>query len=107
MGTGKSSVLAELARRGYRTVDTDEDGRSEYSQQYGQLWREDRINALIDSHAEGALFLSGTADNQGKFYASAQLSRPRAAPEIHLKTCLICYSPPMKTNDCSYCFAVV
>jgi dephospho-CoA kinase len=25
-GTGKSSALAELARRGFRTVDTDEPG---------------------------------------------------------------------------------
>jgi dephospho-CoA kinase len=29
-GTGKSSVLVELARRGYRVVDTDEPGWSEW-----------------------------------------------------------------------------
>ena len=29
-GTGKSSVLAELGRRGYRVVDTDDPGWREY-----------------------------------------------------------------------------
>ena len=29
-GTGKSSVLAELSRRGYRVVDTDDPGWREY-----------------------------------------------------------------------------
>jgi len=68
-GTGKSSVLAELARRGHRTVDTDYDGWSEFTPEFGQLWREDRMDALLDAHTEGALFISGTASNQGKFYS--------------------------------------
>ena len=37
-----------------------------------QLWREDRIDALLAEHlaehSEGALFISGTVSNQGKFY---------------------------------------
>jgi broad-specificity NMP kinase len=73
-GTGKSSVLAELARRGNRVVDTDygrwiddgtpSDGSSE------RLWREDRIAALLDEHGSGSghLFISGCVANQGKFY---------------------------------------
>lgn len=32
------------------------------------LWREDRIDALLAGHSEGALFVSGSVANQGKFY---------------------------------------
>ena len=65
-GTGKSSALAELARRGHRVVDTDygdwiEDGSE-------RLWREDRIDALLTEHDDGVLFVSGCVPNQGKFY---------------------------------------
>jgi broad-specificity NMP kinase len=69
-GTGKSSLLGELAARGYRTVDTDYgdyfetvDGES--------LWREDRIDALLsgDEHDESdVLFVQGTTRNQTVFY---------------------------------------
>jgi dephospho-CoA kinase len=66
-GTGKSAVLAELARRGHRVVDTDYGG---YSDDVAgeQLWREDRIEALLDEHDDGVLFVSGCVANQGKFY---------------------------------------
>jgi dephospho-CoA kinase len=72
-GTGKSAALAELARRGYRVVDTDYGGYSEEmptsgSGSFEQLWREDRIEALLDGHDEGVLFVSGCVSNQGKFY---------------------------------------
>ena len=33
-----------------------------------QLWREDRIDALLDEHDGGVLFISGCVANQGKFY---------------------------------------
>lgn len=67
-GTGKSAALAELARRGHRAVDTDYGGWTEGVPGSERLWDEDRIDALLDEHQEGALFISGTADNQGKFY---------------------------------------
>ncbi len=72
-GTGKSAVLAELARRGHRVVDTDYGGYSEevtWSDAGGweQLWREDRIEALLDGYDDGVLFISGCVSNQGKFY---------------------------------------
>lgn len=79
-GTGKSTVLAELARRGHRIVDTDYDGWSENVDGAGWLWREDRIDTLLTEHTEGALFISGTVSNQGEFYsrfdAIALLSAP-------------------------------
>jgi len=72
-GTGKSSALAELARRGHRVVDTD---YGDYSHEVAladtgeseQLWREDRVEAVLDQYREGVLFLSGCVANQGKFY---------------------------------------
>ena len=72
-GTGKSAALAELARRGHRVVDTDYGGYSEEvpSSDAGgweQLWREDRIEALLDGYDGGVLFISGCVSNQGQFY---------------------------------------
>ena len=66
-GVGKSTALAELARRGYATVDTD----------YGPwielvagepLWREPLIEALLNRPREGPLFIQGTVANQWRFY---------------------------------------
>jgi adenylate kinase family enzyme len=72
-GTGKSRALAELARRGHRVVDTDEDDWTEEvpgapDARMERLWREDRIDALLAAHETGALFISGCVPNQGRFY---------------------------------------
>ena len=72
-GTGKSAALAELARRGHRVVDTDYDGWTESAPtadgaRVEQLWREERIDALLSGHDEGALFVSGCVRNQVRFY---------------------------------------
>jgi len=72
-GTGKSAVLVELARRGHRVVDTDDGGYAEAVPSgddggWEQLWREDRIDALLDRHKDGVLFVSGCVANQGTFY---------------------------------------
>jgi adenylate kinase family enzyme len=72
-GTGKSTVLTELAERGYRVVDTDYDGWSEdvpSADGLGSehLWREDRVSALLAEDIAGLLIVSGCASNQGKFY---------------------------------------
>ena len=76
-GTGKSSALAELARRGYRVVDTDEPGWREY-RTYEQpvdelhrgefLWVENKITRLLDSDDDPSLFVAGGVRNQSKFY---------------------------------------
>src|SRR4051794_9571546 len=69
---GKSTVLAELERRGHRAVDTDYGGFSTEVPSDGggreQLWHEDGIEALLDDHAAGTLFLAGCVANQGRFY---------------------------------------
>ena len=76
-GTGKSSALAELGRRGCRVVDTDDAGWREYRKHADPpdelhrgewLWVEDRMTALLDSDDERSLFVGGGARNQSKFY---------------------------------------
>jgi dephospho-CoA kinase len=68
-GTGKSSALGELRRRGFDVVDTDEPGWTEWSaKEDGYVWREDRIAELLDRRRETALYVSGTVSNQGRFY---------------------------------------
>jgi RNase adaptor protein for sRNA GlmZ degradation len=67
-GTGTSTLLAELADRGYWTVDTDYgdffetvDGES--------LWIEARIEELLAADdPRGVLFVAGTTRNQVTFY---------------------------------------
>lgn len=61
-GAGKSTVLAAVAHRGYPTVDTDYDGW----ELPGALWDEPRMSALLREHDTVAV--SGTAQNQGRFY---------------------------------------
>ena len=78
-GTGKSAVIAELAARGYRAVDADNDGLSEMvsvpeDEVTGPgpgkdwVWREDRIQELLSSEDADILFVAGTSPNQGTFY---------------------------------------
>ena len=71
-GTGKSSALVELGRRGFRVVDTDSTEWSEWdpaAEDGGEwLWREDRMAALLAQDHDPALFVSGCMSNQGTFY---------------------------------------
>ena len=71
-GTGKSSALDALARRGFRVVDTDVDGWSEWvagpDGEGEWLWREDRIAELLALDDERTLYVSGCVANQGRFY---------------------------------------
>ena len=79
-GTGKSTVTAALAARGYQAVDADD---PDFSEMVGVsegtltglgsgvdwVWREDRIGELLADHREGTLFVSGCSPNQGTFYS--------------------------------------
>jgi dephospho-CoA kinase len=66
-GTGKSSALAELARRGFWAVDTDEPGWTAEDADGGRWWDEKRILQLLAEEGP-TLFMSGTVSNQGRFY---------------------------------------
>ena len=75
-GTGKSSVIAALQARGFKTVDTDYGGWSEQVDvpasdgppQKEWLWREDLIARLLATEDAEVLFVSGAVRNQTKFY---------------------------------------
>ena len=66
-GTGKSSIVRELAARGYKAVDTD-DGWSEPLPDGRQRWREDAIGRLLDTEDADVLFLAGCEENQAQFH---------------------------------------
>jgi dephospho-CoA kinase len=61
-GTGKTTVLDELRRRGHATLDTD---YGDWTLADGK-WDEPRLRRLLDEEAE--LFVSGAVENQGHFY---------------------------------------
>ena len=67
-GTGKSTALVALERRGFRVVDTDEPPWSVWSDEDGgYVWREELIAELLSSEYGSTLFVSGTVSNQGRF----------------------------------------
>jgi dephospho-CoA kinase len=69
-GTGKSTALAELRKRGFEVVDTDAPGWTEWSDhEAGYVWREDRIAELLGRDRGVPLYVSGTVSNQGRFYS--------------------------------------
>lgn len=61
-GAGKTTVLDELRRRGHLTVDTDYDG---WTLPKG-TWDERRMDQFLARHLE--VIVSGTVENQGRFY---------------------------------------
>jgi thymidylate kinase len=67
-GTGKSAALAELARRGFRVVETDEPGWKVLREDGEPVWDEQRMATLLAEDDGRSLFVSGTVANQGAFY---------------------------------------
>jgi dephospho-CoA kinase len=65
-GTGKSSVVSELAALGYKAVDTD-DGWCEPLPDGRQRWREEAIAALLDTEDAEVVFIAGCEENQARF----------------------------------------
>lgn len=61
-GTGKSTLLHELARRGRTTLDTDDDG---WVLPTG-LWDAPRMSRFLAEQPD--VVVSGTVENQGRFY---------------------------------------
>jgi shikimate kinase len=80
-GTGKSTLIGELAARGYKAVDADCDEFSEWvastsafsavgspvERDRDWVWREDRLHALLATEDTEVLFVSGCAANMGPF----------------------------------------
>ena len=93
-GTGKSTVIGELAARGYKAVDADGDEFSQWVEVEGSadaevapvdgnrdwVWREDRMQALLSTEDSDVLFVSGCAENMPKFFPQFDLIVLLSAP---------------------------
>ena len=81
-GVGKSSVIQELAALGRKAVDTDWNQEWEHTNAHGEwVWREDRIEALLDDEDADVLFISACVSNQGRFYDRFDAVILLSAPE--------------------------
>ncbi len=78
-GTGKSSVIHELAARGHKAVDTD-DGWCEPLPDRRQRWRDDAVGQLLDTEDADVLFVAGCEDNQARFHPRFDLIILLSAP---------------------------
>ena len=76
-GTGKSTLVGELAARGYQAIDADSDEWSEWRRvddgngvrgELDLVWREDRMRKLLATDDCAAVFVAGCAPNQVTFY---------------------------------------
>ena len=81
-GTGKSTLISQLAARGYKALDLDCDTFSEWVEINGVpqspgspvepdrdwMWRVDRVQELLSTEDTDVLFVSGCASNMGKFF---------------------------------------
>ena len=78
-GTGKSTVIEQLAALGHRAVDLDTPAYSHMvTVDPGELtgiglgrdwvWREDRTRKVLSSSDADVLFVAGCSPNQGRFY---------------------------------------
>jgi dephospho-CoA kinase len=68
-GTGKSSALEELRRRGHRVVECDLPGWSVPSADGEEMLIDEvRMDALLAEPDPRSLFVSATTSNQGRFY---------------------------------------
>lgn len=79
--TGKSTVVEELRKRGFRTLDMDDPGHSFRDSAGNQVWCEEVVEKAFSDAGALPLFISGCAENQVKFYSRLTdvvlLSAPR------------------------------
>lgn len=66
-GTGKSTLVRELRRRGYNAFDADDDGFSAPLPDGTWAWRVEPIRSLFEHHGDQLLFFAGCSDEQAAF----------------------------------------
>jgi dephospho-CoA kinase len=79
-GTGKSTLIRELRRRGFVAYDADDDGFSEPRESGRWGWRRELVTDLLDRHTEGLLFFAGCSEEQADlpFDHTVLLTAPEA-----------------------------
>ena len=65
-GTGKSTALVELAKRGFKVVETDDAPWTMADAEGGYVWREQLVDELLSRDDGATLYVSGTVSNQGR-----------------------------------------
>jgi shikimate kinase len=87
-GTGKSTLVGELRRRGHRALDADEDGFGEPRADGRWGWRADRVAELLARETEGLLFFAGCSEEQAElpFDFRVLLTAPRSVLIERLRT---------------------
>ena len=63
-GTGKSSLVHELRKRGYVAYDADDDGFSEPRQDGRWGWRAEEVAELLSRSPDQLLFFAGCSEEQ-------------------------------------------
>jgi shikimate kinase len=67
-GTGKSTIIRELRRKGFTAIDMDDPGWSTWDSDGRQIWLEEPLEKALDAAQSSPVFVSGCAENQVKFY---------------------------------------
>jgi shikimate kinase len=65
-GTGKSSLVLELRKRGYSAYDADDDGFSEPRQDGRWGWRAEQVAELLSGSPDQLLFFAGCSEEQAE-----------------------------------------
>lgn len=86
-GTGKSTLLCELASRGYSAVDVDERALGlTYPRAGGELgWNVQAIRTLLSRTTASPLFLAGCSDEQVELYTEFDYIVLLSAPSEMLR----------------------
>jgi shikimate kinase len=66
-GSGKSSVVRELRRRGFRAYDADDDGYAGPDADGVWRWRASAVSKLLEGSDDGPLFFAGCSEEQTQF----------------------------------------
>jgi AAA domain len=87
-GTGKSTLVRELRRRGFAAYDADDDGFSEPRGDGRWGWRRESVAELLAADDEGLLFFAGCSDEQADlpFDLRVLLTAPDAVLVDRLRT---------------------
>jgi RNase adaptor protein for sRNA GlmZ degradation len=87
-GTGKSTLVRELRRRGHTAYDADDDGYSEPRADGRWGWRADLVADLLARDHDGLLFFAGCSEEQADlpFDYRVLLTAPRPVLVERLRT---------------------
>jgi shikimate kinase len=87
-GVGKSTLVAELRRRGHPAYDADDDGFTEPRAEGRWGWDADRVADLLAHAPEGLLFFAGCSEEQATlpFDLRVLLTAPRPVILDRLRT---------------------